>query len=106
MYPTEQDITAIKATHAGAELHLVESGEDAIVVKVPNRAQWRRFVAESANKTPGAASAAMENLLAQVTVWPASTADVYDRRPGLVETFAGKVAELAGLAQEASAKKL
>ncbi len=106
MYPTEQEIEAVKGAHPGAELHMVEHGDAAIVVRVPNRTQWRRFIVESSNKTPGAASAAMENILAAVTVWPRSTADLYDARPGLVETFAGKVCELAGLASEASAKKL
>lgn len=106
MFPSDTEIQATKNDHPGAELHMLEHGDEAVIVKVPNRSQWRRFVAESSNKTPGAASAAMENLLAQVTVWPKSTADLYDRRPGLVETFAGKVSELAGLSSEASAKKL
>lgn len=106
MTPNDAEIAAVKAENIGAELHLLEHGDDAIVVKVPNRSQWRRFIAESSNKTPGAGSAAMENILAAVTVWPKSSADMYDRRPALVETFAGKVCELAGLASEASAKKL
>jgi hypothetical protein len=106
MYPTEQEIEAVKASNPGADLHLIEHGESAIVVRVPSRIQWRRFIVESSNKTPGASSVAMENILAAVTVWPRSTADLYDARPGLVETFAGKVCELAGLASEASAKKI
>lgn len=106
MTPNDAEITAAKAEHPGAELHLLEHGDDAIVVRVPNRIQWRRFITESGTKTPGAASNAMENILAAVTVWPKSSEDLYNRRPGLVETFAGKVCELAGLASEATAKKL
>ena len=106
MAPNEAEIAAVKAEHPGAELHQLEHGDESIVVRVPNRVQWRRFIAESSNKTPGASSAAMENILAAVTVWPKSSDDLYNRRPGLVETFAGKVCELAGLASEASAKKI
>jgi hypothetical protein len=106
---TQEAIDKLKAQHP-EELHLIEVGpaerQIAVVVKVPNRERWGRFKAHASDVHRKAT--AMESLVLDCAVFPAKPdlALLFEGRPALVETLWGKIAELAGLEEIATARKL
>lgn len=107
---SQEQIDALKAAHSNTELHLVVAGsgdrEVQVVVKVPNRERWNRFKAHAGD--PHRKALAMEALVVDCVVHPTPVAveALLHARPALVETFGSKIAELAGLEETVSAKKL
>jgi hypothetical protein len=97
-------IEGLKAEHG--DVYLLEAKEESVVVTVPTRPQYRRFIeaAGKDNKRPHA----METLCRECVVYPnAETFDaLLEKKPGLAATFSAKLLELAGVEDEAAAKKL
>jgi hypothetical protein len=108
--PNESEIEKLKAANPGIELHQVSAGtgdrEVAVIVKTPDRQRWMRFKAQLQDQHRKAV--AMEGLVVDCAVWPSrgEVEQLLEQRPGLVETIGSKVAELAGLEETVTAKKL
>lgn len=108
--PSQEQIEKLKAAHPNADLQLISAGggdrEVSVVVKVPNRERWMRFKAHAQDQHRK--SVAMEALVIDCVVYPspAEVAQMLEARPALTETFGNKIAELAGLEETVSAKKL
>jgi ribosomal protein L19 len=104
----QEQIDKLKSAHG--ELHQVDAGDGeraiSVIVKVPNRERWNRFKAQVQDAHRKAL--AMEALVRDCVVHPvaAELDRIIEVRPGLVETFGGKIAELAGLEETVATKKL
>lgn len=85
----------IRAKHADAQVLRSKGGEAEIVVRPPTRPEWRRFMSEQRKKQDGA----LETLLLSCILYPDRPGyeAIFDRRPGLVEAWGGKLLEIAGL---------
>lgn len=107
---SQEQIEKLKATHPGADLHLISAGggdrEVSVVAKVPNRERWMRFKAQAQDQHRKAV--AVEALVIDCVVHPSpqEVAQMLEARPALTETFGNKIAELAGLEETVTAKKL
>jgi hypothetical protein len=97
-------IEDLKQKH-GEIHHLSHAGVD-VVVKAPGRAEWKRFRALMADEKRRADS--LETLLRDCIVHPdrSELDGILGRRPGLAETFGGKLVEIAGLSEGAEGKAL
>lgn len=103
---TAELVEQLKAKH-GDDLHHLAPYEHGVICKAPDRAQFERFTAklsENRNNT----GPIREKLCRDVIVHPelAEVDALFDRRPGLITTFSNQISEIAGLEQEAHAKKL
>lgn len=100
----EMKLEALKSEH-GDDLHVLEAAGQAVVAKVPSRAEYQRFTAMSSDKKK--AESALYNLAAACIVYPARDewAAIAEKRPGLPTSFASELLKLAGLVDEVEAKK-
>lgn len=103
----EMLVEELKKTHGIREVHrfVAESGET-VYLKMPPQPLWRRFrsqITDDKRRTE-----APELLLRSCLLHP--TQDAFDvmleERPGLLDTFASQLVELAGLAKEVEKKVL
>lgn len=103
---SHEQIEQLKEQHG--ELHLIEAPktEQYVVVKHPTRHHMERFqnAASSAKKLP----VAQRDLVLGVAVYPENgqLEATLERFPGLVQTFAHNILEIAGVDEDATAKKL
>lgn len=102
---TNETIAKLKAEH-GDDLHLLEGAGHEIVVRVPSRAEWKRFRAQQADAAKNVD--ARETLLRGCIVHPAAAdvAAIFEKRPGLVDTFGVELQTIAGVTAEATSRKL
>lgn len=106
MKPDKNTIDKLKAEH-GENLHQLESSTgETIIVKSPSRLAYSRFRDASFNEKRR--KNALSNLVIDCIVWPDTKAweAMLDARPGLEDTFASDLVELAGAADAVSRKKL
>lgn len=104
MKPTENEIEVLKTQHG--QLHLLELDDEAVVAKAPTRALWKRFRAQTQDETKRLIAA--ENLVRDCVVWPAKNEleAMWERKPGLIESFGSELLELAGLSNKVEKKAL
>ncbi len=93
----------------GSDLRLLSSdaGDGVeVIVRKPNRQEWKRFRAESGDKTTR--DVASENLFRSVVVYPdrPSVMALLERLPGIVEEFSEHLLELVGITTQSESKKL
>jgi hypothetical protein len=93
-------IDDLKAKHS--DLHLLEHDGVEMVFKRPSKEVYRRFKKLVLDEDRRAEAA--ERLIFDCLAWPdAPTAQVaLEKQPGLVDTFASSLADLAGAAKKAS----
>ena len=105
---TRQQIDAAKQANPGAELHLLDALGHQAIAKAPPREQYEFFKTEASHKQAGRALAALETLVKGCVVTPdaAGLEKMLDKFPGLVESYGNALIKLAGLTEEATAKKL
>lgn len=99
-------IEELRQKHLGAELHRVRIAGEELVARSPSAAAWERFTARRGD--PSTRFAACRQLLVDCVLHPtgAELGDLIERRPGIVDSVASKLAELCGAAMEAEAEKL
>jgi hypothetical protein len=100
----EKTIEDLKAKHG--EIHLLELESAEVIVKVPDRDAWRRY--RDMQRDEKRAAGAPERLLRDCCVFPdaAGLETLLAGRPGLVESFALKCQEIAGLSDKVASRKL
>jgi hypothetical protein len=105
---TDDEITALKAKHAGADLRILhnEDHDMEIVVKVPSGAEWTRF--RSMQQDDAQAPIALKTLVLACIVQPGPDdfRRTLDKLPGLTETFGGELVKIAGVSRATSSRKL
>jgi hypothetical protein len=105
---TEDQIASLKAANPGVELFVIENDELdlAAVVKAPTWAQWRQF--RLAQSMPEQKAGANKQLVASVLVQPnASEFEMMLQvRPGLADTLAAEVGEIAGISNASTHRKI
>ena len=96
---------ALKDKH-GPDLHVLSHDGVEIVVKRPGKAEYRRFRHMTLDERRKEDAA--ETFVRDCTVLPdaKALAAEFEVRPGLIDTFAGKLIELAGTAKECEAVPL
>lgn len=101
---TETDIQKLKAEHGA--LHQLDHAGEAVIVKSPNRATWKRFRSQAQDEAKRLI--AMEELVRACVVHPerGELEAMLDRKPGLVESFGKVLAELAGAGTDVEKKAL
>jgi hypothetical protein len=106
---TEEQLAKTKAEHPGVELHLLSNPDtdDQIICKGPNEGEWKRFKEKSGTTVPEQLAAA-RTLVVSCLVYPSKEDFValVQQRPGLPETFAGELTEIAGISRKATHRKL
>ncbi len=97
-------IERLKAEHG--EVHLLEHDGIEVVVKPAVRPEWKRF--NEMRGDPARKVGAAEQLLRDCCVFPdaAGLAAILARKPGLAETFGGECAEISGLTNKVTSRKL
>lgn len=108
-YPelNEQQIAELKERHKVSKLHMLRAGQgEFVVVRMPTDANWKRFRKQMADEAKRAD--ALETLLRTSIVYPDPPAfdAMLAERPGLLDTFASNLGELAGLEKEIEKKVL
>lgn len=90
---TKEQVAEARAKYPEAKHYVV--GKDEVVVRPPNRSEWRRFKRALTDDSKKADAA--EQLLSDCCVLPSKDelAAMLERRPGLAEIFGGKVMLLA-----------
>lgn len=111
--PSEAEVAALKSQH-GEELHALElCGALAdgtplvtVVVRLPNRQEYRRFKDAAANRNGDARIKATEQLARSCIVYPSPERLEYvaEKYAAVLDSVAGELLELAG-AQNNVAKK-
>lgn len=98
-------IEKLKSEHGEIHRLTVGTGE-AVVVKLPSRAVWKRFRKNTRDAERSADAG--EQLLRDCVVHPSPDdfSAMLEKRPGLAEAFGGKLVELAGGVEDAEAEKL
>jgi len=100
-------IEKTKAEHPNVEiLHLTAKDGSEVLAKIPQKKEMDMFRdLASSDKTK---SRSPERLLRACVLHPVQEelGMLLDRRPGLVESWVGKLLEAAGITEEAEAKKL
>lgn len=98
-----QIIEKLKAAHP--DLHLLQHKEDGevvaeVIVKRPPPDVFRKFRAMLRN--PARKDEAPEQLVRDCCLYPdpAALAEIFRVRVGLIDTFAGKLIDLAGLSED------
>ena len=101
----QETIAKVKAERGagGLELHVLEAAGNAVIVRTPSSGIWDAF--QEARDKVG--TRALRQLLCDCVVYPesAEVLGMLDRRPALANVFGAKLLELAGLEEEAKAKK-
>jgi hypothetical protein len=100
-------VAEVKAAHPGVELHLVELGDAAFIVRKPSLAEYAPYWEETSGKLAsgqgGAAVVAAENNLAiACTVWPnpVDFAAQIEAAPGILRSLVAEIVDLAGENEE------
>lgn len=103
--PDAKTIEALKAEH-GDVLEAVSVDDVTIIVRPPNRGEWKRFRAAAQDQKKR--SDAPGQLLRDVLVWPSLKEwdEILECKPALDDTIAAEVAEMAGAVEGATRKKL
>jgi hypothetical protein len=80
---------------------------DQIAVRLPTRAQWRKFKADITSDVPDRKELATEALLLDVVVFPEreELRAYFEKRPAAPEVFAQGVGELVGFGGRAEKKE-
>jgi hypothetical protein len=106
---TQEQLEQIKAQHAGTALEVLENPitEDVLVCKSPG-VEWTRYRSETDGKSFMVRQAAGKTLILCCAVWPAreEVERMLADRPGLIDTFAAELGEMAGSTARASHRKL
>lgn len=104
----EEQLEALQKATPQFELEVVEDvpTELFVVVRPPNGPEWRTYRSESSE--PTMRYVAMKKLVTLVAMYPTGTdlAAHFDRYPAAVEVVLGKVAEMAGISDTATRRKL
>jgi hypothetical protein len=104
---TAEQIAALKDKH-GPDLHLLRSpdGSIEVVAKRPGRGEYRRFRRMTLDERKK--EDASETFVRDCIVFPdaAELAKIFEVQPGLVDTWASKLIDLAGTAKECEAVPL
>ena len=98
-FPTDEELTALETQHKriGVVYHQQDKNLWAVVLRKPNRAEYKRFRAWCNN--PQRVADAQEQLFNDTIVWPAK-ADreaMLEDWPGIPEACAKMLVELAGM---------
>lgn len=105
---SDEQLQGLKEAQPHAALHrLTHPGTGhTVVVRLPNREEWKKFRADMRHEHR--ADLAPEMLLVHCLVWPerAVFEATVDRYPGLVETFASGLLQAAGATGEVEKKAL
>ena len=103
---TDEQIKALKAQHKDVHLHAVAACDEEFIVRSPTRDEWHAF--KTAAQDPARKRVAPENFAKACAVSPDAAAldSLFETMPGLAETLAGELAEIAGVDQKASHRKL
>lgn len=102
---TPEIIQKLKTEH-GSALYRKSAAGETVVIKPPNRGVYEQYKADVADTAKRAI--ATERLVRQAIVWPepATVNDMFERKAGLIETFAGEALELIGFAVKVESEKL
>lgn len=92
-------IEDLKAKNQGMDLHRLVCAGLEIVVKVPGEVEWRKF--QVASRDERRRLEAPTKLVYDCLVFPDAQAlsAAVAKRPGLITSFAGKLVDLAGVAE-------
>jgi hypothetical protein len=103
---TDEQIAALKAANKEVQLHLVSACDEDFIVRAPNRTEWQSF--KAAAQDPARKRVAPENFAKACAISPDASAldTLFETMPGLAETMAGELAEIAGVDQKASHRRL
>jgi hypothetical protein len=101
---TAPDIGKLKAEHD--DIYRINVGDDSFIVRPPTRTEYRRFITAASNDKKRAI--ALEDLCADCVLHPEPEQfrQLTDRKPGIPATIGNKLLEIAGVVEEAEAKKL
>jgi hypothetical protein len=105
---TEAQIEKHRAANPGRELHVIRNDDHdlEILVKAPDDGEWKRFrsmQADDAQKYLAPRALVMGSILEpSATEFTAMLAT----RPGLAETFAGELIEIAGVSRANTRRKV
>ncbi len=98
-------VEELKAKH-GTDIHLLSHDGVEVVAKRPGKAQYRRFrhlgIGERTKED------AAETFVRDCVVYPdqPGLSSEFEKRPGLIDTFCGKLLDLAGTAKDCEAVPL
>lgn len=100
----EDTLEALKREHD--EVHVLTAAGVTIAVKSPSEPSFDRFTSMLA-KHKDTPARAFKGLLSDCVVYPSAQewAAIVARKPGLVMTFGGECAKIAGLEDEVERKK-
>jgi hypothetical protein len=102
----EKTIDELKAKHPGKELELIIAAGEDIVAFTPTRGDWDKFQAWI--KDDNKRKLAFHDLAVACVVYPA-TSDLealLDRKPAIAVTIGNQLAQMAGIDEAATRKKL
>jgi hypothetical protein len=99
----DDEIEKLKREHD--EVHVITAGDFSVAVRTPKRADVRRW--QDTASVPAKRVGATEQLVRDCVVYPDHAAydALIERKPLLPMTFGEKLLEIAGLIQDADAKK-
>ena len=102
----QEAIDKAKAANPGRDIMLLSAGGYEVVAKAPGTAEMNMFrdlIASEKTKPR-----ATERLLRACVLHPSQEelGAMLEKKPGLVESFGGKLVEEAGITEEAEVKKL
>lgn len=109
---TDELIKELKTRHPGVELnHLaceIDGETFEIIARTPTPGDYNRWREHRTSEDPALKSAANRLVVASSRMWPSPEewGEMLARKPGLADTFAGELAEAAGIARGARRKKL
>jgi len=100
----ETTLEQLKREHG--ELTRLSAGGESVIVRNPRRVEYERFRKDTFDEKRRDKS--VETLLRSVIVWPSKEEflELLERKPGLSETFGGKVLEMVGATEQADVEKL
>jgi len=80
--------------------------DDECIARPPTKAEWRMFIAK--RSAPAEAPIANDFLVEACVLWPekAERDALFERRPALLDVWAGELGEMAGATLRASRSKL
>ena len=98
----EELLTTLRGEHGEVFSIRSKDGAHEVIVRLPTRPEWKRFMAQSRKKDDNAS----EVLLMCCIVHPDKSGQtaLFARYPALVDSFAAKLCELAGLDEVESEK--
>ncbi len=102
-------VNSLKSKHPGCDLRQIgDEDEDPIIVRTPTLAEWKAFKAQARDDNKAKAMDAPAWLVKTCCVWPedATRKEIIDRKPAIVDTWANKLAEFAGVRESIASKKL